>query len=204
VDDLFATDQEECIDLPDADIRLFRSALPQQAADNCYSRIFDETDWQERDIFIWGKRRKQPRLIAWYGDKGASYAYSGNRFEPSPWTPLLKKLRQKVEALSQSSFNSVLLNLYRDSNDNMGWHSDNEAELGPKPTIASLSLGATREFQLKHVNRPDIGIVKIALTHGSLLVMSGTTQQYWLHAIKREKNHVSPRINLTFRYVQAD
>jgi alkylated DNA repair dioxygenase AlkB len=147
VDDLFATDQEECIDLPDADIRLFRSALPQQAADNCYSRIFDETDWQERDIFIWGKRRKQPRLIAWYGDKGASYAYSGNRFEPSPWTPLLKKLRQKVEALSQSSFNSVLLNLYRDSNDNMGWHSDNEAELGPKPTIASLSLGATREFQ---------------------------------------------------------
>src|SRR5262249_13523909 len=141
----------------------------------------------------------------WYGDRGASYVYSGLRNEPQPWTPALSELRAGVEASAAHTFNSVLLNYYRDGNDSMGWHRDNEPELGPRPLIASVTLGATRRFRFREVRPAVAGNRKtheIELTHGSLLVMRGETQSAWEHGIPKVRDLTDPRINLTFRYVE--
>lgn len=148
---------------------------------------------------VWGKRHPQPRLIAWYGDRGRGYTYSGIRLEPLPWNETLLKIKDHVEHLTASMFNSVLLNYYRDQNDSMGFHSDDEPELGPQPVIASLSLGERRTFVLKHKNRKDLKPVKIALESGSLLVMKGDTQKNWKHGIDKETRPCGPRVNMTFR-----
>ncbi|GAB3536759.1 hypothetical protein GCM10027443_27860 [Pontibacter brevis] len=150
---------------------------------------------------MFGKQLPVPRLTAWYGDKG--YTYSGLYNKPQPWVPVLQSLRERVQEVTGQEYNSVLLNFYRSGNDSMGWHADDEAELGKEPAIASLSFGGERRFSLKHRTRKDLKTVTIPLTHGSLLLMQGPTQYYWLHHIPKTKHPVQPRINLTFRNVKG-
>ncbi|MES2130056.1 MAG: alpha-ketoglutarate-dependent dioxygenase AlkB [Pseudomonadota bacterium] len=159
--------------------------------------LIDGTDWRAEHITVYGKQYLQPRLTAWHGE--ARYAYSGLSLDPLPWTPLLAAIRDAVQAVTACRFNSVLLNYYRDGQDSMGMHSDDEAELGPEPAIASLSFGATRTFILKHKRRKLRHT--IVLTDGSLLLMHGPTQHNWLHGIHKESRPCGARVNLTFRYI---
>jgi alkylated DNA repair dioxygenase AlkB len=162
-------------------------------------RLTDCTPWSQQQITVYGKPCLQPRLSAWYGD--LNYSYSGITMEPLPWTQTLLQIKSRVETLLQQEFNSVLLNLYRDHNDSMGMHSDNERELGERPVIASLSLGEERTFLLKHKMRKDLKTIRLPLPPGSLLLMKGNTQTYWRHGIAKERHPCGPRINLTFRNV---
>ncbi len=166
-------------------------------------RLIAESDWRQERITVYGKSYLQPRLSAWYGDFG--YRYSGIRLAPAPWSPLLAALKERVEALTATDYNSVLLNYYRDHNDSMGMHADDERELGSRPAIASLSLGATREFRLKHRHDPERPAIRLPLPSGSLLLMRGETQRYWKHGIARQREPCGARLNLTFRkIVEAD
>ena len=149
---------------------------------------------------MYGKRVAIPRLEAWYGDDGMHYSYSGLSLAPKPWLAVLQELRQEVERHCQAPFNAVLANLYRDQNDTVGWHSDDETELGRNPVIASLSFGAERNFQLKHKASGEK--LSIPLKSGSLLVMAGETQHYWQHCLPRSRKKILSRINLTFRQIK--
>jgi alkylated DNA repair dioxygenase AlkB len=157
--------------------------------------------WAAEHVVIWGRRTMQPRLIAWYGDPERSYAYSGIRLQPLPWTPILLDIKTRIEHVVASPFNSVLLNYYRDNRDSMGFHSDDEPELGQRPTIASLSLGQERTFILKHKTSTTQRPVHLRLPSGSLLLMKGDTQRYWKHGIPKETHACGPRVNLTFRQI---
>ena len=164
-----------------------------------FYRLRDETDWRAEQIQVWGKLHLQPRLSAWHGE--ARYRYSGKTFEPQPFTPLQLHIKQAVELATGCRFNSVLLNYYRDERDSMGFHADDEPELGPEPAIASVSFGAPRTFILKHRTVPKT--VKLALGDGCLLLMAGTLQQHWTHGINKERTARGPRINLTFRLISG-
>jgi alkylated DNA repair dioxygenase AlkB len=190
----------ERLPLIDADLLLWRRVDLGRSYDALLQAIIDDTEWRQEEITVYGKPYLQPRLSAWYGD--LAYSYSGIRLEPLPWTPTLLDIKHRVEALVKHQFNSVLLNYYRDQNDSMGMHSDDERELGPQPAIASLSLGEERTFLLKHKSRKDLKSVKLALAAGSLLLMQGQTQQYWQHGINKERLACAPRINLTFRTIR--
>ncbi|MBD1840072.1 alpha-ketoglutarate-dependent dioxygenase AlkB [Coleofasciculus sp. FACHB-64] len=188
------------LQLPDADIVFYPSLLDGQESDRLLTQLTQTIDWRQDWITIYGRSMPQPRLTAWYGDPGKSYTYSGITMHPSPWTHTLLDLKAKAEAVSGVVFNSVLLNLYRDGNDSMGWHSDDEPELGQNPVIGSLSLGGTRRFRLRH--RSEKGLKhQLDLTSGSFLLMQGTTQHYWQHQIPKTKRPVLSRINLTFRVI---
>ena len=173
-------------------------------AGRLFSTLRGELCWEEREIRIFGRRMLQPRLVSYYGDPGASYCYSGELFHPRPWTATLDTVRRQVEILVGSSFNAVLCNLYRTGADSMGWHSDDEAELGERPVIASLSLGATRRllFRSRDPEKRE-GSRGLDLQSGSLLVMAGSMQQLYQHQIPKVKasSGVEPRINLTFRKI---
>jgi alkylated DNA repair dioxygenase AlkB len=178
--------------------------LPEREADRVFERLWRELDWSQREITLFGRRLMQPRLIAWYGDPGAVYSYSGLTLAPLPWHPLLQQLKTRVEGFSGSRFDSVLANAYRDGRDSMGWHSDDEKELGPEPVIASLSLGAPRRFLLRPKTRPAGergGTIAVSLAHGSMLLMKGVSQQRFQHSLPRTKRPVGLRINLTYRRV---
>jgi alkylated DNA repair dioxygenase AlkB len=140
-------------------------------------------------------------LISWFGDLGAHYRYSGVELQPLPWTGDLLNLKTRSERAAQASFNSVLLNYYRDENDSMGFHSDDERELGAKPIIASISLGDSRTLIFKHKTRPDQPRIRISLESGSLLLMQGATQKHWKHGIDKEPRPCGARLNLTFRQI---
>jgi len=197
--------------IPDGELSLYAPCLTPAEADRAFNSLLTETPWRQESITLFGKRYPQPRLIAWYGDPGKTYRYSGLLLHPLPWTETLISLKTQVEALAAAPFNSVLLNYYRHGQDSMGWHSDDEPELGVNPVIASLSLGASRRFCLRHRfasknptrSRPDRAKVELWLSHGSLLVMAGTTQHYWQHAIPKTAKAIGPRLNLTFRWVQT-
>jgi alkylated DNA repair dioxygenase AlkB len=186
------------LDLPDADVRLWSRAFVPDEADVQFSALHSRIDWRQEDILIFGERRRVPRLVAWHGDPGTSYTYSGTVHEPLPWTVELQSIRARVESLSGYRYNSVLLNLYRDGRDGMGWHADDESELGRDPVIASVSLGATRRFCLRHRRHKDVKL-DLLLPHGSLLCMGGATQHHWVHALPKTRRPVGERINLTFR-----
>lgn len=190
-------DSPQWIDIADGRLLWIEHFLPQAAASQIQSALMREVDWQQEAITLFGKRVLQPRLQAWYGDQ--SYTYSGLTMAPKPWTPSLRTLRQQCERAAHSSFNSVLANLYRDGQDSMGWHQDNEPELGHQPVIASLSFGETRRFVLKHLHSKEK--FELPLGHGSLLVMAGPTQHYWQHSVPKTAKPREPRINLTFRHI---
>ena len=170
-------------------------------SDRLFDELLENINWRQDRIKIFGKQIELPRLTAWYGDKGKSYKYSGIIMNPNPWIPPLLSIKQRIEPVAELSFNSVLANLYRDGKDYVSWHSDNEPELGKNPTIASVSLGDTRRFLLRHKSNKDLETVEIALTHGSLLIMQGSTQHFWKHQVPKTAKSKTERINLTFRVI---
>ena len=178
---------------------------------NLFETLIGELPWEQPKIRIAGKAVAIPRLQVWMGDPNARMQYSGVSFTPLIWHPEIWAVKTKIEKLTHSSFNSVLVNLYRTGGDSVGWHSDNEKELGCNPVIASLSLGASRRFGLKPISSSDRPIY-LPLGHGDLLVMSAETQQHWQHSIPKKtsselklEEHSShfekARINLTFRRI---
>lgn len=190
------------LDLPDAEVRLWPHALTAEAADALFASLRSSIGWAREEVLIFGVRRHVPRLVAWHGDPGARYEYSGTAHEPRPWTPPLLGVRELAERLTGHRYNSVLLNLYRDGSDGMGWHADDEPALGRDPAIASVSLGATRRFRLRHRRRRDVSLA-LDLGHGSLLLMAGPTQHHYVHAVPKTARNVGERINLTFRSVAS-
>lgn len=162
--------------------------------------FIDNIIWEQRAITMYGKNMITPRLTAWYGDTGKNYAYSGNRFNPFLWTPELLELKKRVEPIAGVTFNSVLLNYYRNGNDSVAWHSDNETELGRQPVIASVSFGQVRSFDIRH-KQNHAEKYSIRLENGSLLLMKGDLQHYWEHRIAKSASVMKPRINLTFRII---
>ena len=202
--DLFSSDLSfERLPLQGAEVLLLRQLDLPRPAPMLLSELIRETPWRSEEITVWGKKHLQPRLTAWYGDEGQNYTYSGILMNPVPWTQTLLELRELVESKCDEVFNSVLLNYYRDGHDSMGFHSDDEAELGPRPTIASLSLGESRLFAFKRKCRSDALLVNIELASGSLLLMKGDTQRNWKHGIAKTSRPLGPRVNLTFRRIQA-
>lgn len=191
------------IALADADVRYQPDWLPEAAADVLLRALIDEIRWTQHHVRIFGRELPSPRLSAWIGDPGAAYTYSRVRHEPLPWTPALAVLRARLRAESGVDFNSVLANRYRDGRDSMGWHADDEPELGPAPVIASVSLGATRQMRFRRRSGDGSAPVAFALEHGSLLWMAGRTQQLYQHAIHKTRTEVGERINLTFRVLFA-
>ena len=200
--DLFAGDASplEQLPLPDADVRFQHHFYDAGFCAAALSELREQIDWQHAQITVFGKRYWQPRLSAVYGDTGVSYTYSGLTLPTMPWTPLLHRIRDDLHQATGHQFNSVLLNYYRDQHDSMGWHSDDETALGAQPVIASLSFGATREFKLKHKTRAELNTVRLDLTDGSLLLMAGSTQRCWKHAVDKSRIDTGARINLTFRW----
>ena len=183
-------------------LRNFLGDFPARTkSDDMFERIYKKVKWRRQSIKIFGKAVTSPRLCAWHGDQGAVYRYSGTINIPLPWIDELLEIRGLIEAYTRQSFNSVLLNLYRDGNDSMGRHSDDEPELGIAPTIASVSLGATRRFILHPNPTNKQPRVTVNLTHGSLLVMHGMSQRNWKHSLPKTRRATGPRINLTYRWV---
>jgi alkylated DNA repair dioxygenase AlkB len=188
------------VGLDGAQLRIAPAFLPAAEADALFEALITRIPWEQHRIRLFGREHAAPRLSCWIGDPGASYTYSRTRFEPRPWPPLLVDLRDQVSAASGARFNSVLANLYRDGNDGMGWHADDEPELGPEPVIASLSLGAVRRFALRE--RGGARRLGLDLPHGSLLLMSGGTQARYQHALPKTRRPVATRLNLTFRWIR--
>lgn len=201
--DLFDSVDPERLPVSDAELVLWRR--PDLGMDPAvlFSELLAHTPWREKKVKVWGKIHPQPRLVAWYADGNETLAYSGIRLGALPWTPVLAQLKQAVERLSGHAFNSVLLNYYRDQQDSVGFHSDDEPELGRTPAIASLSLGEVRTLVFKHKHDKTIKDIKLPLPSGSLLVMKGPTQANWKHGIPKETRPCGPRVNLTFRQVRA-
>jgi alkylated DNA repair dioxygenase AlkB len=189
------------VSLIDGDARLIADFLTRPQSDAYFSELLDLVDWSQHIIRIRGREVASPRLSAWYGDPHAHYSYSGLSLEPRPWLPVILELKARIEAVCNAPFNCVLLNLYRDGADSMGWHSDDEPELGERPVIASLSLGATRRFRLRHRRQKELEPVAIDLENGSLLIMEGDTQRFWRHQIPKTRRAAEPRVNLTFRNI---
>ena len=165
------------------------------------NNLIKETPWRAEKVKVWGKSFDQPRLIAWYGDSNRPYKYSGIDLNPLPWTPELLLIKASVESYAHEEFNSVLLNYYRNERDGMGYHSDDEKELGPQPIIASLSLGEERTFVFKHKTSKTLKPLRVKLPSSSLLIMKGDTQTNWKHGVDKESQPCGPRVNLTFRRV---
>lgn len=186
----------------DGELYLIKQFYSSPEAQLSFTELQSSLSWQEEAIFIFGKSVKVPRLMCWIGDADAYYRYSGVDHQPSPWTQSLQAIRQRVEQQCQHSFNSVLANLYRDGQDSMGCHADNEKELGLNPLIASLSLGEERLFRLHHKQRKER--LDMFLQSRDLLIMAGALQHHWLHSLPKTKKSKNPRINLTFRKIFID
>jgi alkylated DNA repair dioxygenase AlkB len=193
----------EHFDLPDADLQYHSQFFAWETADRLLLNLKDKIEWTQNTIRFYGKESLVPRLEAWYGDPGKSYAYSGIHMNPKPWTEDLLEIKQAIERQAGVTFNSVLINYYRDGKDRVAWHSDDEQELGQNPLIGSVSLGAERKFKLRHKQYKVNGHkAEILLQHGSFLLMKGPTQHHWMHEIPRTAKPIGPRINLTFRIIR--
>lgn len=185
---------------PGLDLTLVRGALALDAADSAFATLRSEVRWRQDHLRMFGRTIPVPRLESWVADEGLDYTYSGVHHDPDPWFTALADLRDLSGRLSETTFNSVLCNLYRDGNDGVDWHADDEPEFGPMPVIASLSLGATRRFDLRRVDDHSTKI-ELELHHGDLVIMRGTTQALWRHRVPKTRRDVGERINLTFRTV---
>jgi len=167
-----------------------------------FTSLQSTIDWKEDQLLMFGKLITTKRKVAWVGDAGCSYTYSGVKKFPQAWTADLLHIKHKLESLAHSTFNSCLLNLYHDGDEGMGWHSDDEKELDSAVPIASVSLGGTRKFAFKH--KLDKTSVSLFLEDGSVLLMQPPTQEFWQHSLTKTKRAVAPRINLTFRAIRRD
>ncbi|WP_438862931.1 alpha-ketoglutarate-dependent dioxygenase AlkB family protein [Neptunicella sp.] len=186
--------------LPDASIHYHPQFIPVEQANNYLHLLMTQLNWRQDHIKMYGVEHNIPRLQVWHGDPDCSYQYSGVALTPQPWCEPLQQIKQLCEQQTRHRFNSVLCNLYRNGHDSVGMHADDEAELGAQPVIASVSLGQTRTLIFKH--KLTRQTYKLELQHGSLLVMQGRTQQYWLHGINKSPSVTKPRVNLTFREVK--
>ena len=186
-------------DLENCHISLYRSHFSKSQADRCLEQL-RKIEWTQNEIVLFGTKHLEPRETAWFGNPGVNYKYSGIEHKAKPWFPLLEDIRTQVQIASGVIFNSVLVNRYRDENDSVAWHADDEPELGESPFIASLSLGSSRPFQVKPKNG-DGKAISIELMHGDLLTMSAETQSKCLHQIPKTSKTITERINLTFRNV---
>ena len=184
---------------PNLDISLYNSIATKQKIDLWYEACLENLYWETGFIKIFGKNHQIPRLQAWYADQNIEYRYSGKKLNRHDWNATLLEIKLNIEQVTSHKFNSVLANLYRDENDSMGLHADDEKELGINPVIASLSLGESRDIYFKHKNIKTS--LNIPQTSGQLIVMHGNTQKYWKHEIKKTKKPKKPRINLTFRNI---
>ncbi len=189
------------IALEDGQLHYFTSIFSEDEADALFANCLTGIPWQQDAISIAGRVIQIPRLQCWLGSPEAYYSYSNLEMKPQAWPPFLMKVKQQLESLAGTNFNSALANYYRDGRDSVDWHSDDETELGDWPIIASLSLGVSRVFELKHRTKRLLGTKKILLQHGSVLIMKGGTQRNWRHRIAKVKNLCEPRINLTFRRI---
>ncbi len=185
----------------DGEVHYFGKVFLQDAADNFYDKLLDEIEWQNDQAVIFGKTIETRRKVAWYAEQPFSYRYSGTTKTALPWTHSLKVIKSRIEEISGEIYNSCLLNLYHSGEEGMAWHSDGETELKKHGAIASVSLGAERKFAFKHKQTKER--VDLWLEHGSLMVMKGKTQSYWLHRLPPTKKVHSPRVNLTFRQMTA-
>lgn len=172
----------------------------QLNAQAVYTQLVQQLVWQQGQVTVYGKKHLEPRLSAYYGDANSHYRYSGKTVMPQPWHPLLLDIKHALQATLNTPFNAVLCNYYRNGSDGMGWHSDDEPELGPTPTIASLSLGSPRKFNLRS-KQDKKNKITFDLGQGDLLVMADSTQRYWQHNVSKTTRAVEGRINLTYRWV---
>lgn len=169
-------------------------------SDTFLRKLKAEIDWKQESMNMYGKKINFPRLTAWYGDNDKPYSFSGITLSPKKWSEELLCIKNKIQPEANVDFNSVLLNLYRDGNDSISWHTDAEKELGRNPIIASVNFGATRKFQLRHIITKEK--LEIELSHGSLLIMQGELQHFWQHQVPKTSQKVNERINLTFRVIK--
>lgn len=197
--DLFTNSKpnKTVLDLPDAELMLYKGFFSKQESDYYYTTLLNNTPWRESELTVYDKTHTVPRMIAWYEDKSNFGADLSAPF----WTPELLAIKKKVEQECGVTFNSVLLNLYRDGKDGVGWHSDKEENYDKNQIIASVTFGETRPFKLRHKTRKDLPVQELLLTHGTLLLMAGTTQEFWEHTIPKRLKDTLPRINLTFRRI---
>ena len=186
----------------DGEALYYPGFFTREESDVLLSKFLKEIKWKQEKIKMYGKVVNIPRLPAWYGNTDKEYTYSGIRLQPREWNDTLIFIKKAVEEKAGSEFSSVLLNLYRNGDDAVAWHSDDERELGENPTIASVSLGTSRTFRFRH--REEKIVESIELTHGSLLIMKGETQAKWEHEVPKKKGIMLPRVNLTFRAIKAD
>jgi len=163
-------------------------------------KLKDDIEWKRESMNMYGKQVDFPRLTAWYGDNDKPYSFSGITLQPKVWSKELLEIKEKIEPIANVQFNSVLLNRYRNGNDSISWHTDAEKELGQNPVISSVNFGATRKFQLRHIETKEK--IEIELTHGSLLIMQGELQHFWQHQVPKTSKVVNERINLTFRVIK--
>jgi alkylated DNA repair dioxygenase AlkB len=187
-------------DLP-ADLMVYKPGVfgPEESQ-ALLETFIHQIQWIQETVHMYGKMIKTPRLIAWYGDTSQSYSFSGNKYNPNPWTKELLKIKNQIEPIAGMKFNSVLLNYYRDGNDSVAWHSDDEYELGVKPVIASVSFGQARRFDVR--NKQDHKLkYAVTLERGSLLLMKGDLQRFWQHRIAKSTRPMEARVNLTFRVI---
>ena len=192
----------EIFNVLDGEILFIRNFLSPADAKHYFNLLQNNINWKQEEVRFYGKTHPVPRKTAWYGNAGLNYSYSGIKCFPEKWTKELLYIKTEIEKfIPDDDFTSVLLNLYNNGNDKMGWHADDEKELGVNPTIASVSLGETRRFDIKHKHDPDLNF-KFELTSGSLLIMRGALQHHWVHQIPAQKKVKNPRINLTFRTIK--
>lgn len=191
------------LEMPNARVRYYPNFIKKVEQQELYRQLHEEIEWQQDDIKVFGKVHPQPRLTALYASHEKPYSYSSITMFPKIFTPLLENIKSRVEKITTNTFNTCLLNLYRDGKDSNGWHADDEKELGINPVIASISLGADRNFKFRRKdNKKDTR--KLLLESGSLLLMENETQHYWQHQVPKTSKAISPRINLTFRKIALD
>ena len=200
--ELFPEELNSHWQLAGGELQLIRDFLPGPVHRTLFEQLSANLAWEQTRIRMAGKLIPIPRLNAWYGEDGAAYRYSGTRFQALLWADPLIRIRELIEQRCGHSFNSVLANLYRDGQDSVAWHADDEPELGRDPFIASLSLGQQRRFQLKHRRDKSIHRIDIELPDNSLLLMGGALQHHWLHQVPKTRKPIGPRINLTFRWIE--
>ena len=191
--------QNEIVAHNDLKIRVQEGFFTPIRSNEFLESLIETLPWESIKIKMFGREVFIPRLQCWISDDGCEYSYSGNKLNRQPWTPELLMIKEQVLKKTNLEFNSVLINYYQDGQDSMGWHADDEKELGKNPTIASLSFGGERDLVFKNILSKET--LAIPQLNGALIIIDGKTQRYWQHSIKKTKKFISPRINLTFRNI---
>lgn len=199
-EELATKNESGLISIPNGEYIYLPNFFTKFESDSYFKVLKDNILWKQESMNMYGKQVMFPRLTAWYGDNDKPYSFSGITLRPHSWTKELLEIKNKIEPIANTQFNSVLLNQYRNGNDSISWHTDAEKELGLNPIIGSVNFGATRKFQLRHIETKEK--IEIELTHGSLLIMQGELQHFWQHQVPKTAKKVNERINLTFRVIK--